>query len=194
MSPIIMTPPPIPPDGDPDSPVPPTLTVTFYEQLNAHFSAIIAEVAEQLPAPKAEHVRHPALLRAHLSIPLVFLGSAVAAVEHIPELQAIGKLDPLEERDTLQLIDALRPLRTNVAVLYRVLANLINSRQAALAVKALDTYDMVKSLARDPNNVQVAVSLATLKRDLGRSGSRRKKTDAPVPATPVQKEDDDEQG
>ncbi|HEU4887044.1 MAG TPA: hypothetical protein VFV49_04095 [Thermoanaerobaculia bacterium] len=181
MSPIIVTPPPVPPLGDPGSGAPPTLTVTFYQQLAAHFSAVLDEITAALPQLKPALVTTPQFVRTHLNIPLVFLGSAIASVEQLPELQAVKKLDPLEARDTLQLIEAFRPLRDKVAAFEIDLANVLNARQAALAVGALNTYDMVKSLARDPNNAPVAASLATLKRDLGRSGPRRKKDPVPDP-------------
>ena len=186
MSPVILTPPPVPPPVDPSSGAPPTLTVTYYQQLVAHFFSVLDEITAALPRPDStQQVRTPGFIRTHLNIPLVFLGSSLDAVEQLPELQAVNKVDPLEGRDTLQLIEAFRPLRNRVAAFELYLDNVLDARQVTLAVGALDTYDLVKSLARDKTNAPVAAANATLKRDLGRSGPKTKKvvvTPVPAPA------------
>ena len=185
MTSIIITPPPVPPPVDPNSGAPSTLTITFYMQLAAHISTLLDEVLAELPKLKPAQIHSPSFIHGHLNISRVFLGSTIAAFEQLQELQAIGKFDPFEARDTLQLIEAFRPLRDKVKVFEMELANVLNARQAALAAAALDQYALVKGFARDPNNAPAAACFATLRRDLGRSGPKRKKNDSAPAAVPA---------
>src|SRR6187455_1122212 len=106
---VIISPPPIPPAQEPGSTAPPTLTTTYYQQLADHFSEIIDEIAAIIP--RDEEVEHKAdFVRTHLNIPYKFLGTTVASVEQVPELEATRKLDVAKARDTLQMIDAFRPI------------------------------------------------------------------------------------
>jgi len=198
MSPVIITPPPVPPGSDPASGIPPTLTITYYHQLATHFSEVLDEISAIIPRLENAQVGPPTVVRAHLSVPLPFLGTAVASVEELPELQAVKALDPNEGRDILQLIDAFGPLSDKVAAFQKDLRNVLNSRRSLLAGQALDTYDHAKSFNRDPNNAAMASWVANMKRDLGRRGPRKKKpapTPVPVPvSTPTAQTPEDAQG
>ncbi len=181
MSPVILTPPPAPPPGDPASTAPPTLTVTFYRQLAGHFSEAIDEIAAAIPrmavaAPKS-------FVRSHLNVPLKFLGTAISAVEDVAELRLLKKLDVEKGHDTLQLIEAFRPIRDKVTSFLKDLENALNSRQAELTVQALDTYNLAQSLARDPKSAALTGWVGNLSRDLGKRGPRKK--DAPPDADPI---------
>ena len=179
MSPVILTPPPVPPPGDPASTAPPTLTITFYRQLAAHFSAAIDEIAAIIPRMTEPFPK--GFVRTHLNVPLKFLDTAISSVEAVAELRVIRKLDVDRGRDTLQLIEAFRPIRDKVTGFLKDLENALNTRQAVLTVEALDTYDLAKSLARDPNSANLAAWVANMSRDLGKRG--RRKDDQPEEGT-----------
>jgi hypothetical protein len=182
---IILTPPPVPAPEDPTSTAPPTLTVTYYQQLAAHFSEILDEVAAIIPRA-AGPALDPRFVRTHLNIPIKFLGTVVASVEQVPNLRTAGKLDVDKGCDTLQLLDAFRTIRYKVAAFTEDLEYALNARQASLAVDALDSYDLAKSLIRDPNNAALTSWVDNMQADLGRRGPRPKKpASKPVPASPA---------
>ena len=179
---IIMTPPPVPAPEDPTSTAPPTLTVTYFQQLAAHFSEIIDEVAAIIPRDPGPPL-DPAFVRTHLNIPIKFLGTVVSSVEQVTNLRTAGKLDVDKGRNTLQLLDAFRTIRYKVAAFTEDLDYALNSRQASLAVDSLDAYDLAKSLIRDPNNAALTSWVDNMQADLGRRGPKKKKTPVPAPVS-----------
>lgn len=185
---VTISPPPSPPAGGPAD-APATLTVTYYQQLATHFSEIIDAIATIIPRD-TEQVQDVRLVRSRLNVPVKFLGTAVASVEQVEELRNVRKLDVNRGRDTLQLIDAFRPIRDKVAAFAKDLDDALNSRQTALAGEALNAYDTAKSLARGGTNPALTSWVENMQRDLGRRGPRAKKpapdpAPAPPPTTPA---------
>lgn len=158
------TPPTTPP---PDTPTP---TITHYQQIAAEFMAALDEIAQIIPKLAAAHVSTANLVRSRLNVPNQFLATVTAAVVQVPELQAMQKLDVNEALDTLQFLEAFRPVRDKVDAFATNLKYTMDSRKADLATKALLTYDVAKGLARDPNSATIAALVANMKRDLGRRG------------------------
>ena len=158
------TPPTTPP---PDTPTP---TITHYQQIAAEFMAALDEIAQIIPKLAAAHVSTANLVRSRLNVPNQFLSTVTAAVVQVPELQAMQKLDVNEALDTLQFLEAFRPVRDKVDAFAKNLKYTMDSRKADLATKALLTYDVAKGLARDPNSATIAALVANMKRDLGRRG------------------------
>jgi hypothetical protein len=177
---VIISPPPVPPPVDPGSDAPSTLTITYYQQLATHFSEIIDAITVIIP--RDETVDHTsAFVRTHLNIPYKFLGTTVASVEEVPELEATRKLDVAKARDTLQMIEAFRPICYKVAAFAHDLGNALDARHAALAVQTLEVYHVAQSLARDESNPTLTQWVANMARDLGRRGPKKKSTPAPAP-------------
>lgn len=149
---------------------PTTPTVTHYQQLAAEFTAALEEIAALIPKLEAHHVSTDKFVRSHQNVPIEFLATVIAAVEQTPELQGVKKLDVLEGRDTLQFIEAFRPVLDRVAAFARNLQYTMASRKASLAADSLQIYNIAKGIARDPNSAAVASLVANMKRDLGRRG------------------------
>ena len=179
---VIMTPPPTPP-GDPAAQAPPTLSVTYYQKLATHFSEVLDEITVIVPRDTAlDH--SSSFVSTHLNIPLKFLATTVAAVEQFVELQVTKKLDVDRARDTLQMIDAFRPICYKVAAFMEDIGNALDARQAALAVEALEAYHVARSLARDESNPTLTIWVDNMQIDLGRRGPRKKRIPGPDPASP----------
>src|SRR5687767_5818972 len=156
------TPPPVTPT--------PTPTVTHYQQVAAEFMSALDEISQIIPKLEAIHVSTANLVRSRLNVPNEFLATVTAAVEQVPELQAIQKLDVNAAHDTLQFLEAFRPVRDKVDAFAKNLKYTMDSRKAKLATDSLLTYDVAKGLARDPNSATIASLVANMKRDLGRRG------------------------
>ncbi|HEV7764670.1 MAG TPA: hypothetical protein VGQ76_06690 [Thermoanaerobaculia bacterium] len=163
------------PATTPDPPATPT--ITFCKQLADEFMRELDEIATIIPQLETSHTSTANFVRSHVNIPNEFLATAVAAVEQTPALQTVNKLDVLAARDTLQFIEAFRPVLDKVSAFASALKFTLASRKALLAVDALQIYDIAKGLARDPGGAALVSVVANLKRDLGRG--RRQKTPAP---------------
>src|ERR1041385_2550255 len=129
-----------------------TPTITHYQQVAAEFMAALDEIAKIIPKLEAAHVSTANLVRSRLNVPNEFLATVTAAVEQTPELQAIQKLDVNAAHDTLQFLEAFRPVRDKVDAFAKNLKYTMDSRKAKLATDSLLTYDVAKGLARDPKS------------------------------------------
>jgi hypothetical protein len=149
------------------------------------------EISQIIPKLEAIHVSTANLVRSRLNVPNEFLATVTAAVEQVAELQAIQKLDVNAAHDTLQFLEAFRPVRDKVDAFAKNLKYTMDSRKAKLATDSLLTYDVAKGLARDPNSATIASLVANMKRDLGRRGrpktplALRKTTPAPGIGVPT---------
>ncbi|MDQ3283585.1 MAG: hypothetical protein M3Q69_19455 [Acidobacteriota bacterium] len=150
--------------------VPVTPTITHYQQLADAFMKDLDEIATTIPKLEASHASTASFVRSHLNVSNDFLATAIAAVEQTPALQGVDKLDVLAARDTLQFIEAFRPVLDKVSAFASHLKFTIASRKASLAADALQIYDIAKGVSRDPGSAAVASLVANMKRDLGRRG------------------------
>jgi hypothetical protein len=158
-----------PPDGTTPE-VPPSPTITHYQQLADEFMRELDDIATIIPSLEASHVSTAKFVRSHLNVSNEFLATAIAAVEQTPALQGVNKLDVQAARDTLQFIEAFRPVLDKVSAFASTLKFTVASRKASLVADALQIYDIAKGVARDPGSAAVASLVANMKRDLGRRG------------------------
>lgn len=169
----------------------PTPTITHYQQLADEFSKALDDIASLIPKLEGTHPATANFVRSHLNVPTEFLATAIAAVEQTPELQSVNKLDVVEARDTLQFIEAFRPVLDKVTAFANSLKFTMASRKASLAADSLQIYSIAKGVARDPGAAAVASHVHNLKRDLGRRGRAKgatasAKSSAPVvPSAPI---------
>jgi len=121
-----------PPDGTiPEVTPTATPTITFYKQLADEFMRELDDIAPIIPQLEAAHISTVNFVRSHLNVPIKFLATAIAAVEQTPALQAVNKLDVLAARDTLQFIEAFRPVLDKVSAFASALKFTIASRKAS---------------------------------------------------------------
>jgi len=171
-----------PSDGTADPANLPTPTVTYYQQLADRFTKALDEIAAIIPKLEASHAATAPFVRSHLNVRMEFLATAIAAVEQVPELQGVNKLDVTAARDTLQFIEAFRPVQDKVTAFASSLKFTLASRKASLVADSLQIYSIAKGVARDPGSADAASHVANLKRDLGRRG--RGKGSTVPPSTP----------
>jgi len=178
------------PDVTPDPTTTPTPTVTHYQQLAENFSKALDDIAAIIPKLEVTHPATANFVRSHLNVSTEFLNTAIAAVEQTPELQGLNKLDVNAARDTLQFIEAFRPVQDKISAFANSLKFTMASRKASLTADALQIYSIAKGIARDPGAAAVASHVHNLKRDLGRRGPAKGSAaaapkPAPQPAGPV---------
>ncbi len=166
----------------PDDPaVPQTPTVTHYQQVAARVSQAMDEMLALMPNFTQSHPLTKGFVRTQRSVPDAFIISTIASVEANPELQSVRKFDVTAARDLLQLSEAFRPLVDRFNAAAKNVQFTIDVKRASLIADALQNYEIAKGVARNPEATTAAEHVGNLKRDLGRSGKRKKKP-APTPA------------
>ncbi|HSY47375.1 MAG TPA: hypothetical protein VLC46_01050 [Thermoanaerobaculia bacterium] len=172
----------------PADPVPAqTPTITHYQQIAENLAKAIDDMLALIPSLVEPHPSTTAFVRSHQNVPLEFIATAIAAVEANPELQGADIFDVTEARDSLQFIDAFRPMKDRLNAAAQSLAFSIDTRRANASTGALQVYSVAKGVARSPLSTTVAAHVGNLKRDLGRAGKggKKKSTPAPAPSTPA---------
>jgi hypothetical protein len=92
-------------------------------------------------------------------------------VEQTPALEGGEQARrPRAGRDTLQFIEAFRPVLDKVSAFTNALKFTIASRKASLAADSVQIYDIAKGLARDPGSAAIDSVVPNMKRDLGKRG------------------------
>jgi hypothetical protein len=145
-------------------------TVTHYQQLADQFMKDLDAIASVIPKLEASHISTATFVRTHTNVSINFLATCIAAVEQTAALQGVNKLNSQAARDTLQFIEAFRPVLDKVESFTNSLRFTVASRKAALTADALQIYFIAKGVARDPGSAAVASLVANMKRDLGRPG------------------------
>jgi hypothetical protein len=155
----------------PATPVP-TVTVTFYQQLASDFMKELDDIAPIIPRIEVTRTYSADFVRSFRNIPIPFLVTAVMSVEQTPDLQGVNKLDVKAGKDTLQFLEAFRPVLDKLTAIQQSLKFTMDHRKASLAAPALQIYDVAKGLGRDQSDALLASAVANMKRDLKRGRPR----------------------
>jgi hypothetical protein len=156
--------------------------VTHYDQVSANFSKAFEALLAVLPHFVESHPSTKVFVRTQKTVSDEFLVSTIAAVEETPGMLGLNQFDVSEARDSLQYGLAFRPIRDKLFAAAKNVDFSINLRRANVVEPALQTYVVVKGLARNPAGTLAASHAGNMKRDLGRAGRNRKKKPAPTPA------------
>jgi len=148
--------------------IPEAPTVTEMDRIAEGVRAAVNAIAELIPQLERPHPSTSNRIRAHRTVPREFIISMIAAVEQVEELQTVRKFDVDDARETLQFIDAFRPIADQLAALTAALRFTIESRKARVVAAGLQTYDIARALARDEESSPLTAHVSILKRDLRR--------------------------
>ena len=107
-----------------------TPTVTEMDRVAEQVRATIDSVAALIPRLEQPHPSTRHRIRAHRTVPRAFIVSMIAAVEEIETLRLVRKFDVDDARETLQFIDAFRPIVDQLQALTSALRFTIESRKA----------------------------------------------------------------
>jgi len=150
-------------------------TTTHYQQLASDLMTALDQIGTIIPKLDPAQVAAAKFVRSLVNIPDQFCSTTVFSVEQLPELQANQALDVVAGRDTLQFIEAFRPVLDKIDAFGKTLDFVLMTRKAALATQSLLAYYMAKGVARE--NRTVAAHVANMKRDLGRRGLTKAQRD-----------------
>jgi len=148
--------------------IPETPTITEMDRLAEQVRAAVEALSALIPRLELPHPSTRDRIRAHRTVPREFIVSIIAAVEEIENLRLVRKFDIDDARETLQFIDAFRPIADQLAALTAALKFTIESRKARVVAAALQTYDIARALSRDEEVSALTAHVSCLKRDLRR--------------------------
>lgn len=160
--------------------LPETPTITEMDRLADQVRAAVEALAAIIPRLEHPHPSTRARIRAHRTVPREFLVSVIAAVEEIEDLRLVRRFDVDEARETLQFIDAFRPVADQLAAITAALRFTIESRKARVVAAALQTYDIARALSRDEEASPLTGHVGCLKRDLRRGQRARVESNQPA--------------
>ena len=112
-----------------------------------------------------------------------FIATVVAAVDADPELQNVKKFNVDDARDTLQYMEAFRPLVDKLTAMRNNVKFSCDTRKAKTVVESLQLYAIAKGIGRDASSASVAAHVDNMKRDLKRPGRKTKLKEVPQPQT-----------
>jgi hypothetical protein len=130
-----------------------------------------------------KHEATAKFVHSHSGFPNDFIATVLGAVDRDPQLQKVDKFDIVEARDTLQFIEAFRPVIDQVEALLANLRFTCDARKARVVADGLQIYYLAKGLGRDPGSAAVASLAKNMKRDLNRPGRKSKSKGVPQPTT-----------
>jgi hypothetical protein len=146
----------------------PSPTITESDRIAAEVGEAIDALAARIPRLAGPHPSTAGHVRGARTISRAFLASMIAVADRDEALSYAAHFDADEARETLQFIDAFRPIADRLAFLLASLNYTMELRKANVAEAALRAYAVAKGMARDPDSAALASGLETLRRDLGR--------------------------
>ena len=159
-----------------------TPTITHYKQLATKLTAVVTDLIAQIPRFESAHPQTAGFIRSNRNVPADFIATVLAAVEAHPELQRVEKFDVTEAQDTLQFLEAFRPLLIQVDALASDLTFTMDARRAKVAADGLQIYAIAKGISRDPSSAGMTAHVDRMRVDLGRTRPKhREKTPEPDP-------------
>lgn len=145
-------------------------------ELARNIVAALDVIAESIPDLQTPHPSTARRVRGARTVSRDDVISIVAAVEALPQLQALGTLDTHQAHDVLESMDDYRVIAERLAMLLAKVSYTREARWASLVAAATITYSIASTMATDPENGDIAEHVANIRRKFSRkSGSKRKK-------------------
>lgn len=156
-------------------------TPTYYDLLAEEIMQDLDRAAAKIPKLEARHRAPANAIRAHVNVPVKFLGTAVAVTEDTEKIKTKGPLVPSDGLDTLQYMDAFQRVDDKLGAIKSYVRFTLASRKTVLAVQALRVYAIARNHARDNLDTRIHAHVENLRRDLGKRGRPKKqKGEEPV--------------
>src|SRR5436305_11086969 len=149
-------------------------TVTQYEQLAAQLKTAVDAVVAAVPPIELGPSETKDFVRRHKAVPPDFVVAVVNSAQ--PGETGTGVFDADEAKAVLQLRDSFGAIVAEAVQLATVLQFTIDAHYARVAKRALNEYAVTKRNARS-GDPATALKAQTLKRVLGFSGGRKRKSE-----------------
>ena len=144
------------------------------DRLAALIINVMDKIAERMEL-ESPHPSSAKKVRGARMVPRDFIVDMIAAVETMPEFQAIGTFDAAEARAMLEFSDANRPVAERLSRLLASINYTIEARWSKVVAAALLTLSLASIQAKSPDKADLAARVASLSKTLGRKGRKTKK-------------------
>ncbi|HEY0142304.1 MAG TPA: hypothetical protein VGF48_15505 [Thermoanaerobaculia bacterium] len=160
-------------------------TLSHEDAAREMVAKIMAIVVEHLPELAGMSKGQRRRLASVAAIPDEFLEQIAVSVDQSPGVGSIHNLTAAEARDMIVFSRVFNAAGEQLVQLGHSVMGVVTERRYDVGQRALGVYGTVKSANR-PNRKPTVSNVAALRRALGRSGGRRKTTDAPTPVASTQ--------
>jgi hypothetical protein len=167
-------------EGGGSTPLPPSPTITYYQQVADTAMKAMNELLAALPPLETSHPATADFVRGHSNVSLPDLAIVVSHVDQQPRLRVANTLDPVRGRDTLQYAEAFEPLAEKLITAGNALRFTVRARVAELTANAQQTGAVAQALARDPASANLHPISQSIKHALNKKRSRKKKEATPA--------------
>lgn len=155
------------------------------QQLAVHppeqVAAEVVKVLDFLTGRLELETPHPSTanrVRGARTVPREFVVSLIAAAESRPDLRLLGQFDSAAAREAMESVEACRLVAERMVLFLANLNYTIEARWARVVADAMGTFSLASIAAKDPKEADLAAEVENLRRQLGRSGTRKKKKGA----------------
>lgn len=137
-------------------------------------------IAALIPDLRTPHPATAKKVRGARTVPREAVIAIVAMVESSLDLRNTGILDTERAREVLEHDYGFHILDERIERLRAQVRYTVEARWAEVTMEAMAVYHVAKRLAKDPRYADLAAHVATIRRHLGRTNT--KKTKVPEPA------------
>jgi hypothetical protein len=162
------------------APITPGATVTHYQEKADEVRKHLEAAREAIPV-----IDIPADMTLDSGVKGLkdsFIATAVGMYDGSPDLQTVPAIDLTDARDTLQYMDAFRPLILELQTQIRQIKLQFKARKKQAVESALLVYQLAKTVQRATPGVDLNAHIGSLKSQLPR---RKKVKAATSPKTPA---------
>ncbi|HEY4640499.1 MAG TPA: hypothetical protein VII75_04080 [Thermoanaerobaculia bacterium] len=153
-------------------------SVTSQERIAKDVREVLNAAAALIPKLEQPHPAALKGLRASRTVSKEQLARMSAIVEQSEVLQRLGTFDVEEARETLQFLDAFRPIADQIAALLAAVNHTMEARKARVVDAGLRTYAVAKALARDEESAELYGALDAFRTQMRQSRRRDRNTSA----------------
>jgi hypothetical protein len=165
------------------TPLTPGATVTHYKEKADEMKKLIDQLREVIPAIAVPD--DMTLDRRGAAVKDSFIATAVGMYDGIPDVQSVPAIDLTDARDTLQYMEAFRPMLLLLeSQVVRYLKMQFKVRKLRATENALLVYQLAKMVSRATPDVDLAPHIGSLKSQLGKKKKVKAATTAPTTPAP----------
>ena len=150
------------------------LAVRPAEQVAADVVKVLDFLAEQLRL-ETPHPSTAKRVRGARTVPREFVLAMIASAMSKPHLRIIGDFDHARARDAVESMDTCRLVTDQMTLYLARLKYTSEARWAEVAAEAMRAFSLASIIAEDPKEAELAAEVEHLRKQLGRTGTRKKK-------------------
>ena len=152
----------------------PNVTMTRYMLIAQRVIEFLHGLEDEIPGYHESENVSRAFIRRKAGVPRVFVRTAVVAVQAHKELDILRQHDGGALLDTWEYVDAFRPVKQLIGVIYRQMTHTLQWKEAQLVSSAQKVFKFVEAMELDSEDVTLTHIHQEMKRARRRPRKRKK--------------------